>query len=54
MVALMKYACGLYFTKCVFEDMETANRWLEENGWTDPRVYELVPVAFYAKDGEVK
>lgn len=54
MVALMKYACGLKFTGYVFEDMETANKWLKENGWVNPRAYELVPVAFYAKDGEVK
>ena len=27
---------------------------MKENGWTNPRAYELVPVAFYTKDGEVK
>lgn len=54
MVALMKYACGLQFTEYVFEDMETANKWLEDNGLADPYVYKLIPVAFYTKDGEVK
>lgn len=54
MIALMKCACGLKFTGCVFEDMETANKWLEENGWTNPYAYQLMPVAFYTKDGEVK
>ena len=54
MVALMRYECGLKFTGCVFENMDIAQKWLEENGWFNPRAYELVPVAFYTKDGEVK
>lgn len=54
MVALMKYERGLKFTGCVFENMDTAQKWLKENGWRNPRAYELVPIAFYAKDGEVK
>lgn len=54
MVALMKYECGLKFTGCVFEDMETARKWLKENGWCNPYSYELVPVAFYTKNGEIK
>lgn len=45
----MKYACGLYFTKCVFEDMETANKWLEENGWTDPVSMNLFLLLFTQK-----
>ena len=54
MIALMRYECGLKFTGCIFENMDIAQRWLEENGWFNPRAYELVPVAFYTKDGEVK
>lgn len=54
MVALMKCECGLKFTGCVFEDMETARKWLKENGWCNPYSYELIPVAFYAKDGEIR
>ena len=54
MVALMRYECGLKFTGCVFENMDIAQKWLEENGWVNPRAYELTPVAFYTKDGEVK
>lgn len=54
MIALMRYECGLKFTGCVFENMDIAQKWLEENGWFNPRAYELVPVAFYTKDGEVK
>lgn len=51
MVALMKYECGLKFAGIVFEDMETAKKWLE---YKNPRAYKLVPVAFYTKDGEVE
>ena len=54
MVALMRYECGLKFTGCVFENMDIAQKWLEENGWVNPRAYELVPVTFYTKNGEVK
>lgn len=54
MVALMEYKCGLKFTGRIFENMGTAQKWLKENGWANPRAYELVPVAFYTKDGEVK
>ena len=49
-----QYECGLKFTGCVFENMDIAQKWLEENGWCNPRAYELIPVAFYTKDGEVK
>ena len=54
MVALMKYACGLKFTEFVFEDIETANKQLEENRQADPYFYKLIHFAFYTKDGEVK
>ena len=37
MVALMRYECGLKFTGCVFENMNIAQKWLEENGWCNPR-----------------
>jgi hypothetical protein len=52
MVALMKYECGLKFTEYVFEDMETAKKWLKEKGWVNPWSYKLIPVTFYTKDGE--
>ncbi len=51
MVAIMKYEGGLKFTGCVFEDLETAKEWLKDK---NPWAYEIVPVAFYTKDGEVK
>lgn len=54
MIALMKYKCGLEFTGCIFEDRDTAQKWLKENGWNNPNSYELVPVTFFTKDGEVK
>ena len=54
MVALMRYECGLKFTGLVFENMDTVQKWLKENGWVNPRAYEIIPVAFYTKDGEVK
>lgn len=54
MVALMEYKCGLKFTGYVFENMDTAQKWLKENGWANPRTYELVSVTFYTKDGKVK
>lgn len=54
MTALMIYKCGLEFTGCIFEDRDTAQKWLKENGWDNPGSYELVPVTFFTKDGEVK
>ena len=51
MIALMKYECGLRFTGIVFEDMETAKKWLVGK---NPDAFELQPVAFYTKDGEIK
>lgn len=54
MVALMECKCGLHFTGCVFEDKETAHKWLKEKGWCNPYSYRLVPVAFYTKNGEIK
>lgn len=53
-IALMEYKCGLKFTGCIFEDMDTAQKWLKENGWGNPNSYELIPVTFFTKDGEVK
>lgn len=49
MVAVMKYECGLKFTGCVFEDEETAKEWIK---WLNG-AYEIVPVTFFTKDGEV-
>lgn len=54
MVALMKCENGLKFTGCIFEDIETAHKWLKEKDWCNPYSYRLVPVAFYTKDGEIK
>lgn len=54
MIALMEYENGLKFTGCVFENVDTAQKWLIENDWVNPNSYELIPVAFYTKDGEVK
>lgn len=51
MVAIMKYECGLKFTGYVFEDEETAKEWLK---YKAPWAYEIVPVTFFAKNGEVK
>lgn len=51
MVALMTYECGLKFTGLVFEDVETAKEWLK---YKNPYAYEIVPVAFHTKEGEVK
>lgn len=51
MVALMKYECGLKFTGLVFEDKETAREYLKGK---NPYAFEIVPVAFYTKDGEIK
>ena len=53
MIALMKHELGLVFTGIVFEDMETAHKWLEENA-RNPYCHTLKPVAFYTKDGEIK
>ena len=53
MIALMKHELGLVFTGIIFEDMETAHKWLEENA-RNPYCYTLEPVAFYTKDGEIK
>lgn len=52
-IALMKHELGLVFTGIVFEDMETAQKWLKENA-RNPYCYTLEPVAFYTKDGEIK
>lgn len=54
MIALMRYECGLKFTGCVFENMDIAQKWLEENGWGNPNSYELIPVTFYPKTMEEK
>jgi hypothetical protein len=53
MVGLMKYECGLKFTGCVFEDKETAEKFIYDNG-LNPEAYELIPVAGYFKNGEIK
>lgn len=53
MVGLMKYECGLRFTGCVFETKETAEKFIYDNG-LDPEGYELIPVAVYLKNGEIK
>mgnify|MGYP003299135753 FL=1 len=47
----MKYECGLRFTGIIFEDMETAQKWLANK---NPNAYELQPVAFHTKNGEIK
>ena len=41
MVALMRYECGLKFTGLVFENMDTVQKWLKENGWRDKCAEEL-------------
>lgn len=53
MIALMKYECGLKFTGCVFETKETAEKFIHDNG-LNPEAYELIPVAVYLKNGEIK
>ena len=53
MVGLMKYECGLRFTGCVFETKETAEKFIYDNG-LDPEGYELILVAVYLKNGEIK
>lgn len=53
MVGLMKYECDLEFTGCVFEDKETAKKFIYDNG-LNPEAYKLVPVAGYFKNGEIK
>ena len=53
MVGLMKYECGLKFTGCVFEDKETAEKFIYDNG-LNPEAYELIPVAGYFKNDEIK
>jgi hypothetical protein len=52
MVALMKYANGLRFTGLVFENKETAEKWLKTEH-KNPEVFELVPVAYYTANGEI-
>ena len=53
MVGLMKYERGLEFTGCVFEDKETAEKFIYDNG-LNPEAYKLIPVAGYFKNGEIK
>jgi hypothetical protein len=36
------------------KDSTSALFFQKENGWANPRAYELAPVAFYTKNGEVK
>ena len=51
MVAIMKYSNGLQFTGIICEDIETAKKWLKDK---NPEAFEIVPVSFICKDGEVK
>lgn len=53
MVGLMKYKCGLKFTGCVFENKETAEKFIRDNR-LNPEAYKLIPVAVYLKNGEIK
>lgn len=53
MVGLMKYECGLKFTGIVFEDKETAKKFIHDNR-LNPEAYKLIPVAGYFKNGEIK
>lgn len=53
MFGLMKYECGLKFTGIVFEDKEIAKKFIHDNG-LNPEAYELIPVAGYFKNGEIK
>ena len=53
MVGLMKYECGLKFTGCVFENKETAEKFIRDNR-LNPEAYKLIPVAVYLKNGEIK
>ena len=53
MVGLMKYECGLKFTGCVFETKETAEKFIHDNR-VNPEANELIPVAGYLKNGEIK
>ena len=51
MVALMKYENGLTFTGLIFEDEETAKKYLQNKS---PEAFKIVPVAYYTKDGKIK
>lgn len=53
MIVLMKYECGLKFTGLVFEDEETAEKYMKEH-WINPKEVKLVPATGYSKNGEIK
>ena len=53
MVALMKYEGGLRFTGLVFEDKETAEKYLKNEN-KNPEAFQIIPIAYYAKNGEIR
>ena len=50
MVALMLYKNGLKFSEIVFENKEVAEKWLEKEGYKNPRAYEIIPVDFITQE----
>ena len=46
MVALMRYQNGPRFSGIIFENKEIAEKWLEKEGYRNPRAYEIIPVDF--------
>jgi hypothetical protein len=53
MVALWRLANGMKFTEMIFENVETAEKWIKDQNH-NRAIYSIRPVAYYTADGEIK